>query len=102
MLSLARHPGAVGPAGTHRQVVGSAAAASPRRLRLPLNARATADDWRTDEPSRRQALQLGLVAAGGLLLPSTAAPPPAAAAAESESIYDLSAAMYGEEVPFSK
>lgn len=52
---------------------------------------------------RRQALVAGLSLAGGVLLPSVGGGACAAtSAAESDSIYDLSALMYGEEVPFER
>lgn len=69
-----------------------------------MRAAATGDSL-GDVTGRRQALLAGGAALGGLLLPGGTG---AAAAAElasppaTDSIYDLSALMYGEEVPLER
>lgn len=59
-------------------------------------------DLEAHQAGRRQALLAGGALAAGLLLPRGGAMPAPAAAAGPESIYDLSAFMFGEEVPLSR
>ena len=86
---------------------GSRATAAPRATVLVR----ASGSWRESDSDaqlatgRRQALAAGGALLSGLLLPGAGGGFGAAAAAEPaavESIYDLSAMQYGEEVPLSK
>ena len=80
------------PIGTHRS-----------RVATPVRAAAACDSISEHGlTGRRQALLAGAALAGGLVLPGGARWSGAAVAAESQSIYDLSAQMFGEEVPLSR